>query len=601
MRGERAPKDLKIMYWNVGNLCTSRAKVERLMSIKRPDVIFLFECRQAVVLPPRGFTQLWIQEDTHRRGGLTCWIRNTLRFRPLLKYATSQGNRSYLIELILLQIGDLVIGGTYVSPHTPTTALSALLDLTTPYRRCILVGDFNARHVNWCRVSKPKGRIIANRAAKDGWTIATPSKPTFVQPGQRQGTSTIDLALVRGAHVRPVELLEETQDDHRPLSLSIIEGDRNLPCVATLNDKRRRAAASDWYEAEGVRTEELVSNPATDLDEAYEAYEKFTTTPFLKKDTYPTPMTDPLYLEIMETAECKRRALRRGDAAAAALHRRKLRSLVRKRKRNAGLYTVREEVLSTSTVATNIRTTTMAQEEKAALGHHLAPEAFSSFLQGRSGSTRVELASKEDDLLPPDFQQNLMAAIKAAPRNKAVGSDAIRTEFLKQSPRIHANIILRLLRRSLTMGRLPKRWSEVIIRPLLKRGKPASEPASYRPVSLMSHVRKIVEAALLRYLLNAYEPNASQFAYVPGRRILAALKRVDAGIKRGLHTVCLDLTAAFDMVDKGRIAVQLRSVGLRKSITTAILLKLSSPLNMVKIGNMVSEPFYTTRGVPQGG
>ncbi|KAH0489054.1 MAG: hypothetical protein KVP17_005010, partial [Porospora cf. gigantea B] len=477
------------MYWNVGNLGTSRAKVERLMSTKRPDVTFLLECRQAVVLPPRGFTQLWIQEDTHRRGGLICWIRNTLRFRPLLKYATPQGNRSYLIELILLQIGDLVIGGTYVSPHTPTTALSALLDLTTPYRRCILVGDFNARHVNWCRVSKPKGRIIANRAARDGWTIATPSKPTFVQLGQRQGSSTIDLALVRGAHARPVELLEETQD-HRPLSLSIIEGCRNLPSMATLNDKRRRAAASDWYEAEGAKMEELVSNPETDIDEAYEAYEKFTMKPFVRKDTYPTLMTDPLNQEIMETAECKRRALRRGDTAVAALYRRKLRSLVRKRKRNAGLHTVREEVLCTSTVARNIRTTTMAHEEKAALGHHLAPEAFSSFLQRRSGSTRVELATKEDDPLPPDFQQSLLVAIKAAPRNKAVGSDAIRTEFLKQSPGTHANIILRLLRRSLTLGRLPKRWSEVIIRPLLKRGKPASEPASYRPVSLMSHVRK---------------------------------------------------------------------------------------------------------------
>ncbi|KAH0487972.1 MAG: uncharacterized protein KVP18_000740 [Porospora cf. gigantea A] len=55
------------------------------------------------------------------------------------------------------------------------------------------------------------------------------------------------------------------------------------------------------------------------------------------------------------------------------------------------------------------------------------------------------------------------------------------------------------------------------------------------------------------------------------------------------------------MVDKCRIAVQLRRVGLQKSITTAILLKLSSPLNTVKIGNMVSTSFYTTRGVPQGG
>ncbi|KAH0482847.1 MAG: hypothetical protein KVP17_002755 [Porospora cf. gigantea B] len=523
-----------------------------------------------------------------------------LRFRPLLKYATPQVNRSYLIELIVLEVEHMVIGGTYISPQTPATALSTLLDQMTPYRRCLLVGDFNARHVNWCRISKPRGRIIANRAAKDGWTIVTPSKPTFVQLGSRQGTSTIDLALVRGVHVRPVEMLEETQG-HRPLGLTVIEGCRGLPQTSTLNDKRRRAVATQWYETEGPKLAALVSSPTVDLDEAYEAYERFTKTPFLRKDRYPTPTTGPLDQEIMETAECKKRALRRGDAAAAASYRRKLRSLVRKRRRNAGVHTVREETLCSSTVAKNIRTRTMVYEEKAAKGEHLAPETYSRFLQGRSGSTRVELATQVNDPLPSDFQGSLVASIKAAHRNKAVGGDAIRTEFLKLAPKTHAMIILKLLRRSLTLGRLPKRWTEVIVRPLLKRGKPASEPSSYRPVSLLSQVRKVVEASLLRYLLATYTPHAAQFAYIPGRRILSALKQVNAGIIQGQHTVCLDLTAAFDLVDKHRVAAQLQQMGLRQSLTMAILLTLSSPSNVVKIGNTVSMPFYTTRGVPQGG
>ncbi|KAH0475271.1 MAG: hypothetical protein KVP17_002983 [Porospora cf. gigantea B] len=275
------------------------------------------------------------------------------------------------------------------------------------------------------------------------------------------------------------------------------------------------------------------------LDEAYAAYETFVTQPFQRKTRYPYPKGSPLDKEIFDAAEGKRRALRRGDAALASTYRRKLRSLVRRRRSMVGDRTTRAKPLSLAETARRIRSWTGAHAEKAALGQHLAPNDFRCFLQLRSGSVAVNLAEPTDDPLPEDF--------------------------------------------------------------LPSRGHSASEPASYRPVSILSHVRKVVEASLLRYLLEAYQPHAAQFAYIPGRRILTAVKQVDAGIRQGLDTVCLDLTAAFDMVDKHRVATYLKRVGLRQSLTSAVLLKLSSTRNMIKIGNTISSPFSTARGVPQGG
>ena len=570
------------------------------MRKRGPDVALLFECRQTTVQPPRGFHQLWIQETSTRRGGTICWVRQDLKFLPLRKYATPVNERTYLIELIVIQIDNTIIGGVYISPKTPATAMSALLDLMAPYKRGLLVGDFNARHKDWCTTDKPRGRLLARRAAAEGWTIVAPKKPTFVQVGARTGKSTIDLAMVRGVHVRPVEMLEE-EEGHRPLCITVVEGRRSLPEMATLNDKRRCQMAKDWYNTEGQKIEALITDRQTALDEAYAAYESFVTQPFQRKTRYPYPKGSPLDKEIVDTAECKRRALRRGDAALASTYRRKLRSLVRRRRRMVGDRTTRAEPLSLAETARRIRSWTGAHAEKAALGQHLAPDDFRRFLQQRSGPVAVNLAEPTEDPLPEDFLPSLEKSIRAAPRNKAVGTDAIRAEFLKLAPLTHARIILRLLRRSLNEGSLPTRWTEAIVRPLLKPAKAASEPASYRPVSILSHVRKVVEASLLRYLLEAYQPHAAQFAYIPGRRILTAVKQVDAGIRQGLDTVCLDLTAAFDMVDKHRVATYLKRVGLRQSLTSAVLLKLSSTRNMIKIGNTISPPFCTTRGVPQGG
>ncbi|KAH0483554.1 MAG: hypothetical protein KVP17_003881 [Porospora cf. gigantea B] len=588
------------MYWNVDGLQTSRAKVEALMGTCSPDVVLLFECRQTVILPPRGFHQLWLQETSTRRGGTVCWVRQDLKYLPLLKYATPENERSYLMELIVIQIDNTVIGGVYVSPQTPTTALSALLDRMTPYRRGLLVGDFNARHKGWCTMDKPRGRLLAKRAAAEGWTIVVPLKPTFVQVGARSGKSTIDLAMARGVHVRPVVMLAENEG-HRPLCITVVEGCRSLPEMTTMNDVRRRQRAEDWYNSESQRIETLIADQRTGLDQAYAAYEKFVTQPFQRKIRYPTPRGNPLDNEIADAAGRKKKALRQGDAALAASYRRKLRTLVRRRRRMMVDHTTREEPLSSSAVASRIRGWSGAHAEKAALGIHLAADDFRRFLQLRSGPDAVNMAEPTEDPLPLDFLQSLVRSIKAAPRNKAVGTDAIRAEFLKLAPLTHARIILSLLRRSLTEGALPTRWTEAIVRPLLKPAKPASEPASYRPVSILSHTRKIVEASLLRYLLEAYQPHASQYAYIPGRRILSAVKQVDTGIKKGLDTVCLDLTSAFDMVDKYGVAARLRRVGLRQSLTSAILLKLSSTRNTIKIGNTVSPPFSTTRGVPQGG
>merc|ERR1712240_134326 len=50
-----------------------------------------------------------------------------------------------------------------------------------------------------------------------------------------------------------------------------------------------------------------------------------------------------------------------------------------------------------------------------------------------------------------------------------------------------------LWRESLRQGRVPRRFKEALVIPLLKPGKSRSNPESYRPVSLTRHLIKLFE------------------------------------------------------------------------------------------------------------
>jgi len=54
-----------------------------------------------------------------------------------------------------------------------------------------------------------------------------------------------------------------------------------------------------------------------------------------------------------------------------------------------------------------------------------------------------------------------------------------------------------MINRTWVEGNLPHEWKTGIIIPRLKEGKPAEEPASYRPICLTSNVCKLAERLVL--------------------------------------------------------------------------------------------------------
>ncbi|KAH8603647.1 hypothetical protein ERJ75_001801400 [Trypanosoma vivax] len=79
------------------------------------------------------------------------------------------------------------------------------------------------------------------------------------------------------------------------------------------------------------------------------------------------------------------------------------------------------------------------------------------------------------------------------------------TEELEQLGRETKKCVVRLFNCSLRAGQVPAKWGHGIIVPLLKPSKPASSMASFRPVTLTSTLRKLMERIVARRVRDCIE------------------------------------------------------------------------------------------------
>ena len=79
---------------------------------------------------------------------------------------------------------------------------------------------------------------------------------------------------------------------------------------------------------------------------------------------------------------------------------------------------------------------------------------------------------------------------------KSPGPDKLHNEMLQNLGGKGKSVVLKLFNKTWTEGTLPKAWKLATITPVLKPGKKANEPKSYRPISLTSCLGKLCERIL---------------------------------------------------------------------------------------------------------
>jgi hypothetical protein len=213
------------------------------------------------------------------------------------------------------------------------------------------------------------------------------------------------------------------------------------------------------------------------------------------------------------------------------------------------------------------------------------------------------------------FQPATTAEIRTAilsSNDSTCSLDIIPTSLLKSSLPALLLPITTLVNLSLSEGIFPSQFKHALVKPLLKKHNlPSEDLSSYRPISNLNFISKIIERIIHNRLTNHLSSFQSvslfQSAYRKFHSTETALLRIQNDLllasdqQQVSALILLDLSAAFDTIDHHILLTRLSTF---YGITGPALKLLESYLHdrtqSVTIGDCTTPPQVLRTGVPQG-
>jgi hypothetical protein len=208
----------------------------------------------------------------------------------------------------------------------------------------------------------------------------------------------------------------------------------------------------------------------------------------------------------------------------------------------------------------------------------------------------------------PDIQVELAdihSAIKAISMDTAPGLDRIISRTVKTLN--CAPVIKCILEIMLVTGHTPSKLAEGRTILIHKSGN-QSDLSNWRPITIYSIVRRIIEKVLDNHLRSQISLNSNQRGFVkgiPGAHINSIL--VNACLKKAkdeasdAFIIFLDISKAFDSIGHEHIQESLKKQGVSSNLSRIVMSLLQNNQIRVCVGRNISEPILIKRSVPQGG
>lgn len=229
-------------------------------------------------------------------------------------------------------------------------------------------------------------------------------------------------------------------------------------------------------------------------------------------------------------------------------------------------------------------------------------EVIREYLQLRKQTPRTTELSR------PFSVDEVDMALSQMKSGKAAGFDGMYPEFLIHTRPTMRTWLANFMTDVMQSNQLPVSFKHTKIIALLKPGKPAELPESYRPVALLSVTLKLLERLLhnrISPLIDAIVP-PDQAGYRSGRsctdQVLALTNHIENGFERKLKTgmVFIDLTAAFDTVWKKGLLCKFLKVVPCLTICDLLCNMLSNRYFKVFLNDSGSSSKRLNNGLPQG-
>ena len=224
-----------------------------------------------------------------------------------------------------------------------------------------------------------------------------------------------------------------------------------------------------------------------------------------------------------------------------------------------------------------------------------------------------EVSKLLDSTSPTSFQpvttHEIHSAIQSSSPWKAPGIDKVTYIYLQQCEDLLLPYLTPLFNASFRLGFIPPYWKTANVVAVPKPGRDPSSPSSYRPISLLSALGKLLERIITTRLTFSLESRgcltSSQFGFRKGLSTEDALWKFVNAASSALQTrhrlvlISLDIQAAYDTVWHIGLLHKLAKMGISLDLLRWIRAFLTSRVATIRIRSATTNRTLTM-GIPQG-
>lgn len=210
----------------------------------------------------------------------------------------------------------------------------------------------------------------------------------------------------------------------------------------------------------------------------------------------------------------------------------------------------------------------------------------------------------EDDVVNEAEVYTCLSEMK---NGKAPGQDDIEVKLVKEAWNVIGGEITCIIGECIKRGMFPQDWKIGKLVILLKNGKPPSDVGSYRPITLLSVIGKVLEKMVVRklrtWMSREQAISERQYGFVPGKGTSDALcelkRKVQMSSKKYVAGVFVDIKGAFDNAWPPLLLEVLREYRCPKNLYRMVKDYLAG--RCIKIGKVFERFVWEIeKGCPQG-